>query len=60
MTTQQEEHEAFQRNGCDRFEGFDRGDLDFDYAAAQQDDNEAFEAEMNAAIAAGNGHLYGR
>ena len=60
MTYQQAENETFGRNGCDRFEGFDQGDLNFDYAAAQQDDNEAFEAEMNAAIAAGNGHLYGR
>ena len=60
MTHQQAEHEAFELNGFDRYEGFDRGDLDFDYAAAQQDDNEAFEAEMNAAIAAGNGHLYDR
>lgn len=59
MNTQQQEAQAYEAS-YDRFQGFDRGDQEFDYAAAQQDDNEAFEAEMNAAIAAGNGHLYGR
>lgn len=32
----------------DRFDGFDRGDADWDYEAEQQANNEALEAEMRA------------
>ena len=44
-----EERDYSESARYDRFQGYDRGDLDFDYEAAQQDDNEAFEAEMRAA-----------
>lgn len=41
FTNQQQEHEDFVSAGHDRFDGFDRGDLDWDYEAEQLALNEA-------------------
>jgi hypothetical protein len=45
---QEQEARDYEAAGYDRFEGFDRGDAAWDYEAAQQFENEAFEAEMRA------------
>lgn len=41
FTNQQQEHEDFVNSGHDRFDGFDRGDLDRDHEADQLALNEA-------------------
>jgi hypothetical protein len=48
MDTQQQEARAYEAAGYDRFEGFDRGDADWDYEAEQLANNEALEAELRA------------
>lgn len=44
IDTKRQEHDDFVAGGDDRFEGFDRGDLDRDHEADQNALNEAEEA----------------
>lgn len=48
MQTKEQEARDYEAAGYDRFEGFDRGDAEWDYEAAQQAENEALEAELRA------------
>jgi hypothetical protein len=50
--TQYEEHIRDSAFDNSRWDGFDRGDADWDYDAERLAQNEEFEAEMNAEVAA--------
>jgi hypothetical protein len=53
MNTQQQEEFDAQNARADRFDGFDRGDLDRDHEADQNDQNESDYAEMRAGLIQG-------
>ncbi len=45
---QEQEARDYDNSYFNRYEGFDRGDADWDYEEAQRANNEADEAEMEA------------